>query len=304
VWISTNSDPTATDSYTKVWESNDQQGWDAVNINLADYQGELIYIGFKYSSNAISTWLIDDISVTETWALAGAYDLPFSEDFSNTSEPGWIWYVFDNDMTGDYRCWKNIDGKACHPWGQNNGVCQVGWMFTPPINLPAGHNYHITFSSANESSGPQMSSELWLAVNDMEIPNPANYTTMLWQETESQPEHTVDVDLSAYAGQTIRLCFCYRGVYAHNWSVDNVITSNDGINEVDANAIAVYPNPTSESIRINGLDKETEVRIYNVMGVLVKTVITNGQDEINVYDFPAGLYIAKFGDNAVTFTKE
>ncbi|MBO4567439.1 MAG: choice-of-anchor J domain-containing protein [Bacteroidales bacterium] len=310
VWVSTNSDPTATSSYTKVWENNSSQSWSTVTVDLSAYQGELVYIAFKYEgtgSGSGATWLIDNVSVTEDWENPSPYEAPYTQDFSASAthpEPGYCWYIIDYDMSGGKYCWKNSSDKAYHPWGPQN-IYQVGFMFSPSIDLAAGHNYHLTFDTQNSSSGSNMSSEVWISTIDTGTPNPSNYTTKLWQESTSSSTHTVDIDLSAYAGQTVRFCFAYRGTYAHAWYVDNFsVTSNDAVNEVGEVILSVYPNPTTESFRINGLEQEVEVNIYNVTGALMKTVVVNGAEEINVSELPAGLYMARFGETTLKFTKE
>ena len=309
VWVSTNSDPTSTGSYTKVWENMDSQSWTNVGIDLSAYQGELIYIAFKYESNTTETasWLVDDVSVTEEWENPFPYEAPYTQDFSATAsnlEPGYCWYIIDRDLSGEKKCWKNNSGQAYHPWGQT-GIYQTGFMFSPAIELAAGHAYHLTFDTQNNSSGSDMRSEVWISTTDSGTPDPSHYTTQLWQENTSASTHTVDIDLSAYAGQTVRFCFAYRGTYAHAWYVDNFsVTSNDAVNEVGEVILSVYPNPTTESFRINGLEQEVEVNIYNVMGVLMKTVVVNGAEEINVSELPAGIYMARFGETTLRFTKE
>nr|MCR5658824.1 choice-of-anchor J domain-containing protein [Bacteroidales bacterium] len=65
VLVSTGSNPSTTSSYTEVWSNDECQGWSNVEIDLSAYQGQNIYIAFKYNDGN-DTWLIDDVDVEET----------------------------------------------------------------------------------------------------------------------------------------------------------------------------------------------------------------------------------------------
>jgi hypothetical protein len=115
----------------------------------------------------------------------------------------------------------------------------------------------------------------------------------------------VSIDLSAFAGQNIYVAFKYTGQDGHGWYVDDIyINGNLSVGENSLDAVAVYPNPANDVLYIRGLENTTEVNIYNATGALVKTVVTNGQDEININDLAAGLYLARFQGRTVRFTKE
>ena len=67
-------------------------------------------------------------------------------------------------------------------------------------------------------------------------------------------------------------------------------------------AISVFPNPASENVYI-WIHEENQIKngliqIYNSMGrkVFHKENIRSDKHEINVTDFPDGLYIVKFYD--------
>lgn len=64
------------------------------------------------------------------------------------------------------------------------------------------------------------------------------------------------------------------------------------VNGVEENVsqINVYPNPASEMVHIEGVEAD-EVRIYNGLGQMVKTV--QYANEINVGDLPEGIYLMR-----------
>jgi hypothetical protein len=72
-----------------------------------------------------------------------------------------------------------------------------------------------------------------------------------------------------------------------------VYWSVDGVDETEAGKVKVYPNPASETLRIDGLEA-AEIQVYNALGQLVKEV--HGLNEVNVSGLPEGLYLLRITD--------
>lgn len=111
------------------------------------------------------------------------------------------------------------------------------------------------------------------------------------------------------------------GYYFKKWSdgsTDNpkeVIVDHDivlaaffegtGIDEEGFALVSLYPNPANDIIRIEGLEGEHEISIYNAMGVRVMTTILENNQEIGIGDLPVGLYLVRIDDrHAMRFIKE
>ena len=77
-----------------------------------------------------------------------------------------------------------------------------------------------------------------------------------------------------------------------------------GVDENGVNLLTLYPNPANSVIRIEGLEANSEVRIYNMMGALVKVVNANADEEIGIDDLSAGLYFVRCGSTTLRFIKE
>ena len=75
-----------------------------------------------------------------------------------------------------------------------------------------------------------------------------------------------------------------------------------GLVEGELNYV-IYPNPANESVRIQGIEANTSVEIYNSLGMLVKVVTANPDKEISVRDLSAGLYLMRFGNVSLRFVK-
>lgn len=310
VLVSTGSNPTATSSYTEVWTSSDtQQNWTDISVNLSAYQGQNIYIAFKYSCTDGNTWLIDNVSVTEDWVVPSAYNVPYimSFDQNDHQEPGYCWYIIDNDHSGEVKNWKWNSSENCayHPWGQQN-MPQEGWMFSPSVTLPSGHNYQLSFLTKNNSSGAGMNSSVWIALDENGTPDPAHYTTKLWEESTASSWHSVNIDLTEYAGHEVRIAFKYEGTYAHAWYVDDFAIEQ---NTIQYNINVVANNASWGTVTGGGTyDQGADVTItaepnsgYDFLkwtkdGTEVSTDAT--------YSFTAtedATYTAVFGEQSVTY---
>ena len=77
-----------------------------------------------------------------------------------------------------------------------------------------------------------------------------------------------------------------------------------GIDESGETRYAVYPNPANDNIRLEGIEADSEVRIYNAMGALVKVVTVNANEEIGIGDLSAGLYMVRCSNATLRFLKK
>lgn len=241
VMVSTSSNIGNTSNYSEVYSiTNQSADWKTISVDLSAYQGEAVYIAFKYEGTYAKNWYIDDVSVTEDWVVPSAYNVPYimSFDQNNHQEPGYCWYIIDNDHSGEVKNWKWNSSENCayHPWGQQN-MPQEGWMFSPSVTLPSGHNYQLSFLTKNTSSGAGMNSSVWIALDENGTPDPAHYTTKLWEESTTSSWHSVNIDLTEYAGHEVRIAFKYEGTYAHAWYVDDFAIEQNTI-QYNINVVA------------------------------------------------------------------
>ena len=81
--------------FTEIWsQENPSNTWDSIHIDLTEYQGDTIYLAFKYSGHHGHDWYLDDINVEEALTL-----------FTITVEP---------DSTG----WGTTTGSGSYPYGE------------------------------------------------------------------------------------------------------------------------------------------------------------------------------------------
>ena len=149
VFVTTDATPSATGSWTRVlWESQ-PVGTQTYTVNLDDYMGQAIYIAFKYTGTIPPVWMIDDVSVTESFSPCSVANVPYSFDFDNGY--GNCWTGYDADMSGDanWKLYEWSDGTK-NIWHKPSSTAQVGWLYSRRVTLPAGeYNYTLTYKSRN-----------------------------------------------------------------------------------------------------------------------------------------------------------
>ena len=69
-----------------------------------------------------------------------------------------------------------------------------------------------------------------------------------------------------------------------------------GVDENDGANITVYPNPATDRIHIEGIEADSEIGIYNMMGIRVKSLTLHGEEDIAVSDLTAGIYLIRIND--------
>ena len=238
--------------------------------------------------------------------------LPYFEGFETGATDWECWYRWDEDQTnngyasywhrgGGSNSYVNAySGEHCALHIYNAAYDQFGLLSTPMIRIPVGGNTTMTFKTLELYPYDYGYEGVWV------IEGGHKAAVEVWTQTTPTEEwKTVTIDLSAFQGRDVEIDFRYKGQNAHNWYIDDVsITSNVGVDETNNESLAICPNPARESFRIPGLEDETKVFIYNVLGELVKTANVNANQEIGVGELSAGLYLVRCGNTTLRFVKE
>ena len=130
---------------------------------------------------------------------------------------------------------------------------------------------------------------------------PANSTftgteTPVFEETldagYTQVAKDVSVDISEYAGQEVQLVFrhydCTDILFIGLDDVQVIFQTNLGVSAASKNQVSIYPNPTSDFLRIDNAKEVQNVRVFDMTG---KKVIETSATNIDVKSLSAGQYI-------------
>lgn len=261
-----------------------------------------------------------DNSLTDTVASILCQDItefPYDENFdegyglasscwksASTSDGGW---------TNAYAYIYNYGTQ--YPFAANSGINSVlslgesgeNWLVSPAIVLPANAT-EISFSyydylsvDFNEIGSAAYSVLLSTTGNAM-----ADFTHTAYEGTVDENDFTQrTVDLTQYKGQTIYLAFVHS---ADAWMIiDDVnITVNtgsnpgQGINDVNAASVKLYPNPTTGNLYVDveGLQK---VEIIDAVG---RVVMSQNNGTVNMSNLANGIYTVRVSANGTTTIKK
>lgn len=139
--------------------------WTKFEYDLSSYDGQTIYVAFKFRGDIDSHKFYVDDMVLEDVSSACSLDIPYTADFSNDA----CWVA--NDVNGDNVTWEyrtNIcgaDGFAA----PSSSVVMDDWLFSPSFNLTSGTEYEVSFMSGNNATNSTEKMDVFL----MDSPDPA-----------------------------------------------------------------------------------------------------------------------------------
>jgi len=169
---------------------------------------------------------VDPIPDHTTFVDAGicADELVFGEDF----EGAWLpagWAVYDMNENGDSWFQDNTRARDTYSaamfWSLDT---EEDWLVLPPYSVPAS-GATLSFWQNGNWTGDYVYHGLWVSAGSGD-PDDGQFVDH--KTLSPSPEDTwqqVEVDLSAYAGQTIYIAFVYEGYFADDWWIDDVSIS-------------------------------------------------------------------------------
>ncbi len=215
--------------------------WDLGSLPAGDYswEVELRPAGSTDVNNTWSDWTRSTFTLTGTATVpAATQTAPFTDDMQNNNANGWSTYA-----TGTGTAWGLADTSQTHAgstawWlGANAGgtyhdVRNAG-LTSPRIALPAGGSYFLRFKYFAQTEADTI---FWdqrlvqIAVDGGEFNTLSQLSDDQPSTWRSQDWHTATLDLSAYAGHSVRVRFEFLsgdipGVHTLNdfegWYIDD-----------------------------------------------------------------------------------
>lgn len=309
-------------STDKVWKNGTEIYNTSAYFNTVLANTDGIYyagtesVGKVWKDGSVLYELEDAERITSIFVPEPACDnqvrtLPYFEGFETGATDWACWDTEDVDSNNGtwgafwHRSgWQPATGNYCawHDMGPE-GVDQEGWLVTPLIAIPEGDNVRMSFKTLEVISNSFVDGNASLWVYD------GTSTTEIWSqsvENTSGEWKKVEVDLSAFRGQEIQLGFRYTGIMSVIWYLDDISIELGSVH-VDENQdslVKLYPTPAKDVIHIEGLETNTEVKIYNASGALVKVTSVGSDEAIGISDLSAGLYLVRCGNITMRFVKE
>ena len=241
VWVSTTG--TENNNFTEIWsQENPSENWDTISINLSDYQGEVVYLAFKYSGHHGHDWYIDDVTLNETYTLRDTIaEFPYAENFENGLGD---WYIIDEDHSGKQHNWKlmeqGFDSEHC--LGHDHDTIetyQKSWAISRPLHFDVDMFYTLKYWNKIEGLSSRDQSGIYIADNIGHQPTPADFVLLYENGMDVSDWEETEINLNDYAGHDIYLAFGYEG-YDHDWLIDS-LTLESRIAEYIIEVISDHP---------------------------------------------------------------
>ena len=121
--------------------------------------------------------------------------------------------------------------------------------------------------------------------------------------TESYPMNT---DTRIYYSDT--QLFVYNpnsGTYTHDLSSlrKAYFVTNDDVNEVGSQSLAIYPNPVKDIMKINGIADGQQITVYTLNGQVMMRLTASGEATVDVSGLQNGIYLISAGNQVAKFIK-
>ena len=208
-------------------------------LSLAEGQSATLQVAFDPTSGGAKTANIvftraGDGKTVYNVPLSGMgvdptiVSFPFRESFEPTSSsrPGWLTYNIDGGGTNwaFTTTYNHTSGGTTSIYHQfSSAAYQVGWLVSPPIQLPANSAFALSFWSYNLYPLDYEKNSVLISTGSM---NPLDDDFVeIWTTDEISTSwvETANLSLESFAGQQIFIAFKYEGNNAHNWYVDDVL---------------------------------------------------------------------------------
>jgi len=227
------------------------------NAALGTQTWYLIQRSCAGSASCISDWQDRRWTVTAAPVWPSAVSAPFTDgiegDVSKWSASG-FWRVTTSPVNGGARAWVfNQAGNGTY----NNGAPNYGFLTSPPIAIPAaGYALNFKYWFDGENANPHWDQRrIQIAVDGGNYANVYQLTDDALRVWQSGPF----LDLSAYAGHTIRVRFAfYTGDEIGNpnqgWAIDDFSVAAaaapacSDVNEPNNSAAAATPVSTAAPV--------------------------------------------------------
>lgn len=179
------------------------------------------------------------------------------------------------------------------------------WLVSPQVTIPTGAtNVNLTWSATSLGDSAYLEDyKVYISTTGNQV---ANFTTVL-KDVQNQPStgSTHTVDISNYAGQTVRVAFRNDSNDQYVMFLDNIKIAGNNIlstDEVSKSKTSIYPNPTKGEINIKTDKKIKSSTVFDLSG---KVLLQTNLEKVNISSFAKGTYLLKveFADGSTKTEK-
>lgn len=200
--------------------------------------------------------------------------------------------------------------------GYASGASNVNedWLISP--NLFANGKYEsisISFENAYKFDGNALMVLVSGAYDGQGDPNDFQWEDITdefdWSEGNYVWQESGELTLEIENANSLYIAFVYTSsaAEASTWEITDVEVYGmgyDAVEEVNASALNIYPNPANSNFSFNA-ENDATVEIIDMTGRTVMSVnAVAGENNVNVSELGSGVYFVRMGASVVKFVKK
>ncbi|UZO82592.1 Ig-like domain-containing protein [Aquimarina sp. ERC-38] len=178
----------------------------------------------------------------------------------------------------------DVDTEKRTPAGNVGWILQGEWLeYTVNITKPGFYTFDIQTASPNSNGAFHIEF------------NGFNATGLQRVKSTGSMNRFVNTRIDRVrltVGRQVMKIYIDRGGF--NLGTMNIVPAElkSALNENDLNQVELYPNPSSGTVYLNGLDTATNshIRIYDIKGTTYINTTLNNSNEINIENLSQGIY--------------
>jgi uncharacterized protein (TIGR02145 family) len=195
----------------------------------------ITYYVRAYATNSVGTAYGAEVTylvpnVNPPTVKTGSQFLGLTEGFEGSLSG---WGLIDND--GDGKCWSmsndHHSGSYCvlsRSWN-GSALYPDNYLITPDITIPTGVSAVLTFWHKGSNNPSYSDEHFYVKVGNASASTVGDFNTSLWDDYSSSDWAQTTVDLSSFAGQSIRLAFVHNDSDKDYLCVDDIEVSEVNI---------------------------------------------------------------------------
>lgn len=210
--------------------------------------------------------------------------------------------------------YSGVNFAKMNGYASGSAFANEDWLISP--NLFVNGKYEsisISFMNAYKFDGNALMVLISGAYDGHSDPNDFQWEDITdefdWSEGNYVWQESGELTLEIENANSLYIAFVYTSsaAEASTWEITDVEIYGmgyDAVEEVNASALNVYPNPASNSFSFNAENDET-VEIIDMTGRTVMSVnAVAGENNVNVSELSNGVYFVKMGASVVKFVKK
>ncbi|WP_379966995.1 choice-of-anchor J domain-containing protein [Epilithonimonas sp. UC225_85] len=257
-------------------------------------------------------------------SVMGSAQTVYTESFEDVTDlygAGWTLY---NDANTPYGTYASLFSNAWEivSWTAESGNTVATspswfttiapadrWLISPAITLPTNSAIALEFFARSHDTSPY-DDGFKLKISTTNTAK-ASFTNVL-SVAHAVNSPIIDlnpyqVDLSAYAGQTVYLAWVNDYTNGNLLSIDDIdveATPLMAVNDINKKDLTLYPNPATDFFTINNATDVVSVKIYDFSGKVVKTQLESIDNKFDVSNLEKGIYTVSIKTKSGTISKK